>query len=119
MGPIETEILDRMKWRVEYFGKTIQEEIESWPPDMQAGLYRILELIEEFGLEQVREPYVKHLEGKLWEMRVKGRDGPARTIYVALAGKRIVILNAFRKKTRKTPRQAMRLAKKRLEELTS
>jgi hypothetical protein len=31
-------------------------------------------LIESHGLERVREPYVKHLEGPLWEMRLKGRD---------------------------------------------
>lgn len=82
-------------------------------------MYRIFELIEEFGPEQVREPYVKHLDGKLWEMRIKGRDGIARTIYVALEGKRIVILNAFRKKTQKTPQQTIRLARKRLKELLS
>ena len=29
----------------------------------------------------MREPYVKHLEGKLWEMRMIGRDGIARAIY--------------------------------------
>nr|VFK12144.1 MAG: Phage derived protein Gp49-like (DUF891) [Candidatus Kentron sp. LPFa]VFK28161.1 MAG: Phage derived protein Gp49-like (DUF891) [Candidatus Kentron sp. LPFa] len=68
-----------MMWQVEYFSEVVQKDIESWPTDMQARLYRIFELIEEFGLEQVREPYVKHLEGKLWEMRVKGRDGIART----------------------------------------
>ena len=27
------------------------------------------------GLEIVVEPHVKHLEGKLWEMRLMGRDG--------------------------------------------
>nr|VFJ42439.1 MAG: Phage derived protein Gp49-like (DUF891) [Candidatus Kentron sp. DK]VFJ48077.1 MAG: Phage derived protein Gp49-like (DUF891) [Candidatus Kentron sp. DK] len=92
---------------------------KNWPTDRQTGLYRIFELIEEFGPEQVREPYVKHLDGKLWEMRIKGRDGIARTIYVALEGKRIVILNAFRKKTQKTPQQTIRLARKRLKELLS
>jgi hypothetical protein len=29
-------------------------------------------------LERMREPYVKHLEGPLWEMRMKGKDGVAR-----------------------------------------
>ncbi len=39
------------------------------PEDMQAHFLRIVELIQSQGLEKIREPYVKHLEGKLWEMR--------------------------------------------------
>lgn len=40
-------------------------------------------MIRDNGLPALREPYVKHLAGKLWEMRLKGRDGIARSIYVA------------------------------------
>ncbi len=46
--------------------------------DMKARFRRIVELIQGHGLEQVREPHVKHLEGPLWEMRMKGRDGISR-----------------------------------------
>ena len=42
---------------------------------MQAAFLRIVEMIEAFGLERLREPHVKHLEGPLWEMRMSGRDG--------------------------------------------
>jgi ribosome-binding protein aMBF1 (putative translation factor) len=37
-------------------------------------------LIEGYGLENLREPYVKHFDGSLWEMPMKGRDGVARAI---------------------------------------
>lgn len=106
-----------MNWHVEYLSKTTQEEVESWPPDMQAKLYRIIELIQDFGLEKVREPYIKHLQDKLWEMRVRGRDGIARAIYVTARGKRLVIVHAFRKKTPKTSKKVIRLALERLKEL--
>lgn len=106
-----------MKWHVEYLSKSVQDEVESWPVDMQAKLYRTIELIQDFGLQKVREPYVKHLQDKLWEMRVKGRDGIARAIYVTARKKRIVIIHAFRKKTRKTSKEAIRLAWDRLKEL--
>lgn len=62
------------------------------------------------GPERMREPHVKHLKDKLWEMRMRGRDGIARALYVTARGKRIVILHAFVKKTRVTPPQAIRLA---------
>ena len=46
-----------------------------------------------------------------------GRDGIARAIHVTAKERRIVILHAFRKKTRKTPRAAIRTALSRLHEL--
>ena len=106
-----------MNWRVEYLSRSVQDEVESWPVDMQAKLYRIIELTQDFGLHKVREPYIKHLQGKLWEMRVKGRDGIARAIYVTAHERRVVIVHAFHKKTQKTPKQAIRLALDRLKEL--
>jgi phage-related protein len=67
-------------------------------------------LIESEGLERIREPYVKHLEGRLWEMRMRGRDGIARAAYVTAVGKRVVVVRVFRKKTQKTPRREIELA---------
>ena len=49
-------------------------------------------------------------------MRLTGRDGIGRAIYTTVAGRRLVVLHAFVKKTQKTPRRAMDLALKRLKE---
>ncbi len=38
------------------------------------------------GSPPMHEPHVKHLGGKLWEMRMKGKDGIARAIYVTATG---------------------------------
>ena len=108
-----------MNWRVEILNQTVMEEIDKLPNDMRAKLDRIVHMIEEFGLHKVREPYIKHLQDKLWEMRVKGRDGIARAIYVTVRDRRIVILHAFRKKTQKIPRGAIQTALSRMEELES
>jgi phage-related protein len=81
----------------------------------------MVELIHAYGIEAMREPHVKHLEGKLWEMRMKGRDGIARAIYVVAAGERVVVVHAFVKKTQKTqktPQDALELARKRAKEVT-
>ena len=44
-------------------------------------------------------------------------DAIARAIYVTVRERRIVILHAFRKKTRKTPKAAIRTALSRMKEL--
>ena len=50
-------------------------------------------------------------------MRIRARDGIARVIYVTASERRVVILHALRKKTRKTPEAAVRTALCRLREL--
>ena len=84
---------------------------------MKAYLQRIVGLIETFGLEQVHEPYLKHLRGQFWEMRLKGRAGIARAIYVTAIGQRVVIVRVFVKKTQKTPRSELELALTRAKEV--
>ena len=106
-----------MKWRVEILNQSVLEEIDALPLDLRAKLDHIVRMIEELGLHQVREPYIKPLRDKLWEMRIKGRDGIARAIYVTVKERRIVILHAFRKKTQKTPKAAIRTALSRMKEL--
>ena len=69
------------------------------------------------GLERMREPYVKHLQGRLWEMRLKGRAGIARAVYVTAIGKRIVVVHVFVKKTEKTPRHEIETALLRAKEV--
>lgn len=60
---------------------------------------------------------MKHLEGPLWEMRMKGRDGIAREAYVTASGGRVVVVHVFGKKTLKTPRREIELALKRAKEV--
>jgi len=62
------------------------------------------------SLERVGEPHIKHIEGRLWEMRLKGRTGISRALYVTAVGKRVVIVRTFVKKTEKTPRREIELA---------
>ena len=65
----------------------------------------------------MHEPYVKHLEGALWEMRMKGKDGIARAVYVTATGYRVVVVHVFVKKTQKTPRREIEIALKRAKEV--
>jgi phage-related protein len=102
-----------MGWRVEVLNPLVQAELNALASDVRARLGRIARLIEEHGLASLREPHVKHLEGRLWEMRARGRDGIARAIYVTAKGERVVIVHAFEKKTEKTPARALETARER------
>lgn len=106
-----------MGWTVETLNETVDAELEALPDDMQARLVWISNLIESLGLEKVGLPYVRHLEEKLWEIRITGRDGIARALYVTATRRRVVILRVFVKKTQKTPRREIELALKRAEEV--
>jgi len=57
------------------------------------------------------------LENKLWELRLKGRSGIARAIYVTVSGQKVVIVRAFVKKTQKTPISELAIARERVKEL--
>ena len=106
-----------MHWTVNALNAEVEAEILALPADMQARYLRLADLIQAHGLDRIGAPHVKHLEDKLWELRITGRDGIARAIYVTTAGRRVVVLHAFVKKTQKTPRQALETARKRLKEL--
>jgi len=102
---------------VETLNATVDAELAALSADMRAKFERIVMLISQFGLERVREPYIKHLQGPLWEMRMKGRSGISRALYVTATGRRIVLVRVFVKKTQKTPRREIDLALRRVQEM--
>jgi len=106
-----------MQWVVIFLNDMVKAEFLALPAEMQASLLKIMELVEAYGLQRVGMPYVRHIRGKLWEMRGKGRDGIARSMYVAASGRRVVVVRSFVKKTQQTPEQEIALALKRVREI--
>ena len=106
-----------MGWTVTFLTEEVKAAVDALPRDMRAGFERIVALIRSHGLERVREPYVKHLDGPLWEMRMCGKSGIARAVYVTAVGKRVVVVHVFEKKTQKTPRNEIETALKRAKEV--
>lgn len=65
-----------------------------------------------YGL-QLREPYIKHLDGDIWELRPL-RD---RILFVGWDGNGFVLLHQFMKKTQKTPQREIDKAKREFADL--
>ena len=89
----------------------VKEFLLSLDKKMRAKLLVELDLLEENG-PQLREPYSKHLEDGIFELRAKQGSDITRVLYFFFVGKKIVLTNGFTKKTQKTPRAEIATAKK-------
>ncbi len=105
-----------MKWEVITLNRIVDKELGSLDATFKAKFLHIAEMLENFGPNNVKEPYCKSLGNRLWEIRMKGQPGIARAIYVTTKGRKIILLHAFVKKTQKTPPKAIDLALRRLKE---
>lgn len=61
----------------------------------------------------IGEPYLKHLDGEIWELRPL-RD---RILFAAWINNSFILLHAFMKKTQKTPKAEIEKAKRELEDI--
>ena len=102
---------------MQFLDDRAEAEFSALPVDIQASLLRVAELIRKFGLDNVGMPYVCHIQGKIWEMRGRGQDGIARSLYVTAKGRRVIILRSFVKKTQRTPGDEVKIALSRAKEV--
>jgi phage-related protein len=106
-----------MPYAVEYFHPRVREAIEAWPAGILADHVRKLELLMEFGAE-LRMPHSRVVGGGLFELRSRGREGQGRALYCFTAASRVVVLHAFLKTTRATPRHDLNIARARMKEVS-
>ena len=104
-----------MPWTFQTLNALVDEEIRALPADMQARLLRFAEIIAQVGFDGL--PRVKHVEGSLWELRMTGRAGISRAIYVTAVGRRVIVVRVFVKKTQKTPARELDLARQRAKDV--
>ena len=105
-------------WTVQTLNTTVDLELEALPVDIRARFVRVSGLLEQFGPQNVGMPHIKSLGAKFWEIRVSGKDGIARGIYIYASGKKMIVLHVFMKKTQKTPSAALKMATKELNRRT-
>ena len=107
-----------MDWTVETVS-AVDAEIAALPVALRARLLRLLETVENVGLEALHAPHIRRLEGKLWELRVRAEGGIARGIHVTAVSRRVVVRHVFAKKSRKAPRRALATARERMRQVTT
>ena len=93
----------------------MEEFLLSLDVRMRAKLLGILQVLQEKG-NQLREPYSKHLEDGIFEVRGKVGTDITRVLYFFYCDGKIIVTNRFVKKTQKTPANEIRTAKKRRNE---
>lgn len=105
-----------MPWSITFYSAKVEKESLSLPPSILANFLRISELIEEFGPDLGR-PQTAPLGHGLFEIRAKGKEGIARSIFCTVKGQEIVILLTVIKKQNRIPKHQMEIAKKRMKEI--
>ncbi len=106
-----------MAWTIEILNDAVRRELDALAVDVRARVSKIFDVMREHGPQALREPHVKHVHGRLWEIRASGRDGIGRAIYVTARGQRVIVLVAFAKKSQATPKRHLDLALQRMKEI--
>ncbi|NJM67857.1 MAG: type II toxin-antitoxin system RelE/ParE family toxin [Acaryochloris sp. RU_4_1] len=91
-----------MAWSIHYFPEALEDEVLALPPGLLARYLRLTDLMLEFG-PHLGMPHTRSMGDRLFELRLKSKEGIARVFFCTLAGERIVMLHSFVKKTQKTP----------------
>lgn len=84
-----------------------REFLQTLSPKEYAALLRTIDLLQEMGIA-LQMPHARRVD-ELWELRA----GPGRLFYFAYAGRQLIILHGYRKKTQKTPARELATAKRR------
>jgi phage-related protein len=105
-----------VSWEIVYYSEKEQKSIGKWPIGIRASYARITETIEEFG-PNLGLPYTKAMKDGLFEIRAKGKEGIGRAFFCTVVDQKVVILHSIIKKTQKTSKKDLDLAKKRMKEM--
>jgi phage-related protein len=106
-----------MSWKITFLNRKVEQDALALPAGILADLLHVLEMIEKFG-PNLGRPYTAPMGAGLFEIRASGKEGIGRSLFCTLKGKEIVILHSFVKKTQKTPKKDLDLARKRQRELS-
>lgn len=91
--------------------RPVKEFLNELRPDERAAIYVAMGEVREKGLAAA-----KHLDGDIWEVKADTEDKFFRVLFAPEGryGQVLLALEAIAKKSRKTPPQTLKLAKKRL-----
>ena len=90
----------------------VEQFLDSVNPKMRAKIFGLLGILQEKG-NMLREPYSKHLDDGIFELRCKFGSDITRVLYFFYYEGKIILTNGFVKKTQKTPEEEIQIAKDR------
>jgi phage-related protein len=109
--------MPHLSWKVTFYSPRLEEEILEFPAGFLARFVRYAERMEVYGPD-LGMPHTRAMGHGLFELRIKAAEGIARVFYCTIVGRRIVMLHQFTKKSEKTPRRELDVARRRMEEVT-
>lgn len=104
-----------MKWRITFYNEKVKSQALDFPVGILAKFLHVIGLIEVFG-PQIGLPYSRSMGSGLFEIRARGKEGIGRALCCALPGRELLVLSVFIKKSKKTPKSELALARRRMKE---
>ncbi|MCB5162338.1 type II toxin-antitoxin system RelE/ParE family toxin [Marinomonas algarum] len=104
-----------MDWEINFY-EGVEDQILNMPPKVQARMIKLLELMEKYGAN-LGPPHTQAMGDGLFEIRAKAKEGIGRGLFCYLKGNRIHVLHVFIKKSQKTPKNELKLARERQKEV--
>ena len=104
-----------MSWEIKYHDENVKLAVLALPAGLLARYLHLSDLMLQFGPD-LGMPHTRAMGTGLFEMRLKSREGIGRVFYCTVVNRKIVMLHQFVKKTDKTPRKELAVARKRLKE---
>jgi phage-related protein len=98
-----------MNRTISTYGKHFIDFYSELDEEVQAKIDYVFELVK--SLDVIPTRFFKHLDDGLFEIRVEFESNIYRIFCCFDAGHLVILLNAFQKKTQKTPKQELKLAK--------
>lgn len=105
-----------MDWEILYYNEDVQEAINDWPVGIRAFYARVTERMVIFG-PNWGMPFTRSMDKGLFEIRARGKEGIGRAFFCTIVDQRIVILHVFVKKSQKTPKKELDIARRRMNDV--
>ena len=105
-----------MDWEILYYNENVQDLINDWPVGIRAFYARVTERMMIFG-PNLGMPFTRSMGKGLFEIRARGKEGIGRAFFCTIVDQRIIILHTFIKKSQKTPKKELDIARRRMNDV--
>jgi phage-related protein len=105
-----------VNWKVTFYSDRVEAEINALPAGLVARFVRYVERMEVYGPD-LGMPHTRSMGDGLFELRLKAAAGIARVFFCTAVGRQIVALHQFVKKSEKTPKRELKIARNRMKEI--